>query len=234
MVKPRKPPKPRKRKSYVDVLFGDSISGAMLRTLHTRGSMPQADFMTLYHVRCARSNPGRSSFANNFFRYVLQETRWPDVTQPRAFDHAIGCITRRHERSRVTLTWARPVLPEILATLDDKAIDKVENTLERITIRDNDPETLRYLDDVRHEMHCRAKRLPATVKVDFGVVAAWLRANDSRFGDWYDNGAELDDSVPAMTGDVLKHWEHIRAVAESWDFTVIELLDSDGIRWGKA
>jgi len=54
----------------VRLVFADTIQARMFRTLCRRGSMPQAEFMTLYHARCHRPNPGKSSFANNFGRFL--------------------------------------------------------------------------------------------------------------------------------------------------------------------
>lgn len=61
--------------TFVDLMFRDTITARMLRTLCDRGSMTQADFMDLYHVRCARKHPSRSSFGNNFGRFVYREYR---------------------------------------------------------------------------------------------------------------------------------------------------------------
>lgn len=226
--------KPRKRKTYVEVFFQDSIAGSMLRTLHACGSMTQADFMTLYHKRCARDNPSRSSFGANFGRYVKREQAYGNLW--REIDGPLRCLEHRRtwpgEVVRYTISWIGLAVSEMVTAMPDKAIDKAENMMERIATRDDDPDALVYLDALRADMRVRSQRIRSSAAGAFATVATWLRAHGTRFSDWYNNGAELDDSVPAMSGDVLKSWENIRAVAESWDMTVLELLDADGIRWG--
>jgi len=59
----------------VRLVFADTIQARMFRTLCRRGEMPQAEFMNLYHARCHRTNPGRSSFGNNFGRFVSRYVR---------------------------------------------------------------------------------------------------------------------------------------------------------------
>ncbi len=168
--KPRKrgivfsgPRKPRKRKTYVDVLFADTIVGSMLRTVHMRGAMPQADFMTLYHKRCNRDKPSRSSFANNFQRYVTLENLYGKI---RTYNQPLGCLDRyqvvptEDAHGFIAVGWgsAMPALTQVLAAMDVNALTKAENTLERIFTRDDDSESLAYLEALRAEMRVRSKR----------------------------------------------------------------------------
>ena len=237
----RKPRKPRKRKTYVEVFFEASIAGSMLRTLHACGSMTQADFMTLYHKRCARDNPSRSSFGANFGRYVKREQMYAD--RWREWDVPLGCLQQGregvHHANRNVITWIGLAMPEMVAILDPKTLDRAENTMERLTFTydDSDPrqsETLASLVVLRAEMRARSTRMPASIKPDFKLVASWLRACGTTFANWYDNGAELDDSIPSMIGVHREAWDRIRTIAESWDMTVLELLDADRILWGQA
>lgn len=64
-------------KTLAQVMFAglgkqpDTVTGYMLRALCITGSMTQADFMTMYHERCARAkSTSKSSFDNNFGRFV--------------------------------------------------------------------------------------------------------------------------------------------------------------------
>jgi hypothetical protein len=152
--------KPRKRKTYVDVFFQDSIVGSMLRTLHVCGSMTQADFMSLYHKRCARDNPSRSSFGANFGRYVKREQmydRWRDNAS------SLGCLEQRRWAASTaklrtnTITWIGRSVAEMIGPLDDRAIDRAENAMERIYTRDDDSESLAYLMVLRMEIRARSK-----------------------------------------------------------------------------
>lgn len=146
----------------IGLMFRNTITGAMLRTLCMQREMTQAAFMRLYHVRCHRSNPGKSSFANNFGRFV-RFTRNDIGTWVEYAKRPYGCI-----RKGDTLEWALTErrLESPTGTMEDRMRDIVrsmpmdklqgaemflENYLTTSTFHaaSDEPETIAWLQVVR-------------------------------------------------------------------------------------
>lgn len=144
----------RKEIDLARVMFADTVTARMLRQIAEAGSMPQAEFMRIYHVRCARDNPGKSSFQNNFGRY----TRHGTPLGPPMVQSGMGS-------GRLLLTWTAGTPVEILARLTPKEIDRAFSTMESalLTPRDDDDEstTLRWLHLIKNASSAHANRAVA-------------------------------------------------------------------------
>lgn len=168
--------------TYLDLMFRDTIAGSMLRTLMLKRAMPQREYMRLYHVRCGRADaPTKSTFGNNFGRYVSREETWDAVTVDGKRNwterHSpLGCIawhrpiTARDSSERWhRLEWTGPTdVRDLLKLASDKRVTEIENTLERITTGESRIGTLNaelgvssdalvLLQDVRIHMRTRSE-----------------------------------------------------------------------------
>lgn len=146
--------------TYLDLMFRDTIAGSMLRTLMLKRSMPQREFMRLYHVRCGRADAKtKSAFGHNFGRFVAREQVWNQYNYPsrdkrsawQVYDGPLGCIawfrpiTGRDSSERMhRLEWEPPFVASILLEqADDQQVSAIENMLERIATSGSRLATLR-------------------------------------------------------------------------------------------
>lgn len=137
----------------------DTITGRMLRTLALRGEMPQAEFMDLYHVRCARKNPGRSSFQNNFGRYVKLRKHGSDhgPTVDRHFPGPGRCIVQERidESTRNRLTFTPFSNKLLFDHFTAPEFSRAEQAMERRAIQSGDREDMAWLTAIRAEILIR-------------------------------------------------------------------------------
>lgn len=264
---------PKRHKTVAQLMFDsrrqndsrespDTVTSTMLRTLCMGGPMLQADFMRLYHERCARSNSGKSSFANNF-GYLVRWENTKDALWRSVRSRPFACIAHRR-RMGMTL-WAREHKwvqqrdpnqvwftlaphsdnhvsdPPIATTPDallraftDGELTMVEQWCERaLTLPQPDPDAQTWHKLVALEFAYRAADVKSLVPRLFTQVAQALRKAGTRFGDWYDNGCDDFDGPYLNAGDA-RAYEQLRELAADQDMTVLELLDYERIMWGAA
>lgn len=133
--------------TYLDLLLRDTIAGSMLRSLMLERSMPQRDFMRLYHERCGRANAkNKSSFGNSFDRFVARERVYWKLKDGEGWAKRVGspiaCIG--HDRRIVgdpkgkinVLLWDPPCqITELIADRDNAFVESAEASLERIALK---------------------------------------------------------------------------------------------------
>jgi len=74
------------------LFVNNSVTSRMLRALMIQGGMLQADFMREYHRISDRGNDGRSSFDNNFGRFVVPDNAAMGIRAGFYFDHKAAGI----------------------------------------------------------------------------------------------------------------------------------------------
>lgn len=157
--------------SVVDKKLRDTVTGRMLRTLCDRTTMPQAEFMSMYMVRCERPRKtAPSSFNNNFGRFDLGVAEWRAKRLMRPLH--LGCINRswmskgdermggdkKKRGSRMCLDWWWRSRGGIIAQLEDRTLGLMEGLFERLVVeRDGDEETVRWYESMRDEMRARTR-----------------------------------------------------------------------------
>lgn len=151
-------------------LFRNTIAARMLRTLAESGTMMQADFMREYHVRCERDRPSRSSFLNNFGRFVRGRGTTRDLVDcPIDQQWIEGEETKRNGRTRRArgrsmLVWAAPTPAKIIESLTDDDLTATYEALDREMVglqkavrkTDRPEETARWVARCKAEIERRA------------------------------------------------------------------------------
>lgn len=152
------------------VFFRDSTTGRMLRALQKHTTIHQALFMSEYHRRCARDNPSRSSFRNNFGWRFEQHSRIRVIGTTnilKQWDPAfpLRMIVVERERPAVDsmrniLIWNGPLLSEWFHGMSDRMLQRSFEVAESQYIAprptDADHEMRYWVRELRHEIEARA------------------------------------------------------------------------------
>lgn len=249
-----KPRKPRVAKTLGQVMFAtDTVTASMLRTLCMNDFMLQADFMTLYHERCAREKPSKSSFSNNWGRFIAWRNTSEGLWRRQRAINTAACIAHRRRlglgrgsnapnqvwftlvTAGGSLSGSTPVAAtpdQLLRHISDPDLTLAEHWSERALIQgDKDAPAWRAL--IALEIAYRSASVRSIVSPLFTRIATALRAAGTRFGDWYDDGCD-DFNTPVLRGLDATAFEELRELAAGQDMTVVELLDYENIRWGAA